>query len=283
LLPNAKSTARQIVRVCPLRFVIAAAAILLNSVPLLAADLVPVAVPVPSPKSKPTIESSGPSFAVTGYLWASALNGRSSTLPPLPATDIDLSFGDILKNMNGAMMGAAEMRLGRWGFVTDAMFSQVTAGGALPGPYFSSAKVRSQTLTLQASVLYRLYADERFDLDVGAGFRFWNLDNRLTIQPGSLNLQINHSESENWFDPVISARMITRLGGPWSVTLAGDIGGFDAGARLTWQALGTVNYQWNDNWRFQAGYRALYVDYRKGDFFYDTTMHGPIIAATYRF
>ncbi|UFX43945.1 hypothetical protein HAP47_0032810 [Bradyrhizobium sp. 41S5] len=106
-----------------MRFVIAAATILLTSVPLLAAGL----VPLPSPK--PTIESSGPSFAVTGYLWASALNGRSSTLPPLPATDIDLSFGDILKNMNGAMMGAAEMRLGRWGFVTDAMFSQVTAGG----------------------------------------------------------------------------------------------------------------------------------------------------------
>lgn len=258
-----------------MRVVIATAAILLTPIPLLAADL------VPSPK--PKIESCGPTFTVTGYLWASALNGRSSTLPPLPATDIDLSFGDILKNMNGAMMGTAEMRLGRWGFVTDAMFSQVTAGGALPGPYFSSAKVRSQTLTLQASVLYRLYTDERVDLDVGAGFRFWKLDNRLTIQPGALNLQINHSDSENWFDPIIGARMSTRLGGPWSITLAGDFGGLDAGAKLTWQALGTVNYQWNDNLMIRAGYRALYVDYHKDDFFYDTTMHGPVIAATYRF
>lgn len=84
-------------------------------------------------------------------------------------------------------------------------------------------------------------------------------------------------------DPVVAARLIARLGGPWSVTLIGGVGGFDAGSRLTWQALGTVNYRWNENWMLRAGYRALHVDYRSGRFLYDTTMHGPILAATYRF
>jgi len=65
--------------------------------------------------------------------------------------------------------------------------------------------------------------------------------------------------------------------------MIGDVGGFAAGSRLTWQALGTVNYQLNDNWVFHAGYRALHVDYRKGGFLYDTTMHGPLLAASYRF
>jgi hypothetical protein len=260
-----------------LRSVIAAAVVLLTSAPLLAADLVPV------PPPQPTLLSTGPSFSFTGYAWAAALDGRASTLPPLPAANLDLSFGDILKNMNVGLMGAAEMRIGRWGFLADAMLSQVTPDGSLPGPYFSSAKVRSQTLTLQIGILYRIYTDETFDLDVGAGLRFWNLDSELKIAPGSLNLRIHHSDSANWLDPVIAARMTARLGGPWSVTLAGDIGGFDFASRLTWQALGTVNYQWNDNWVFRAGYRALYVDYRKGNFLYDTTMHGPIIAATYRF
>ncbi|WP_133774271.1 hypothetical protein [Enterovirga rhinocerotis] len=73
------------------------------------------------------------------------------------------------------------------------------------------------------------------------------------------------------------------LGGPWSVTLIGDIGGFDAGSRLTWQGFGSVNYDVNENWVVRAGYRALHVDYRKGNFLYDTTMHGPILATTYRF
>ena len=142
---------------------------------------------------------------------------------------------------------------------------------------------RSQTLTLQATALYRLYSDATFDVDLGAGLRFWNLDNRLKIGPGILNLAIEHSEAENWLDPVLAARLIARLGGPWSVTLIGDVGGFDVGSRLTWQALGTVNYRWDESWTFHAGYRALHVDYRSGRFLYDTTMHGPILAATYRF
>jgi hypothetical protein len=259
-----------------LKSVIAAATVLLSSAPLLAADLA-------SAPPLPALLSNGPSFSFTGYAWTAALDGRASTLPPLPAANLNLSFGDILKNMNVGLMGAAEMRIGRWGFLADAMLSQVTPGGSLPGPYFSSAKVRSQTLTLQTGVLYRIYADETFDLDVGAGLRFWNLDNELKIAPGSLNLRIDHSVSENWLDPVVAARMTARLGGPWSLTLAGDIGGFNLASRLTWQALGTVNYQWDDNWVFRAGYRALYVDYRKGDLLYETTMHGPVIAATYRF
>lgn len=254
------------------------AASLLVGLPTNAADLPPATSARPSP-----IQSVGPSFSFTGYGWASALHGRASTLPPLPAAKVDLSFGDILKDLNGGLMGVTEMRLGDWGFIADAMFSQVTSGAALPGPYFSSVKLRSQTLTLQASVLYRLYSDTTFDLDLGAGLRFWNLDNRLTIGPGALNLAIVHSEAENWLDPVVAARLIARFGGPWSLTLIGDVGGFDAGSRLTWQALGTVNYRWSENWVLHAGYRALHVDYRKGLFLYDTTMHGPILAATYRF
>lgn len=254
-----------------------ATTILLASSQLHAADLPPAASPaVP-------ILATGPSFAFTGYFWASALDGRTSTLPPLPAADVHLTFADILKDLNGGIMGAAEMRIGRWGFLADAMFSQVTSDARLPGPYFSSVKLRSQSLTLQGTVLYRIYEDQTFDLDIGAGLRFWNLDNELKILPGALNLRIDFSEAESWADPVVAARMTARLGGPWSVTLAGDIGGFDVGAKLTWQALGSINYQWNENWVFRAGYRALYVDYRKGNFLYDVTMHGPIIAATYRF
>lgn len=258
--------------------ILAVSAILACSLPAAAADLAPAAK---APYSFAPVVA--PSFSFTGYGWASTLYGRASTLPPLPAAKVDLSFGDILKDFNGGLMGVAEMRMGNWGFIADAMLSQVTSGATLPGPYFSSVKLRSQTLTLQATALYRLYSDASIDVDLGAGLRFWNLDNRLTIGPGALNLAIEHSEAENWLDPVLAARLIARLGGPWSVTLIGDIGGFDAGSRLTWQALGTVNYQWNENWLFHAGYRALHVDYRKERFLYDTTMHGPILAATYRF
>lgn len=220
-----------------------------------------------------------PSFSVTSYIWATAIDGRSAT----PAADIGLRFQDVLKELDGAMMIAAEMRIGRWSFLVDGQYSQVTAGGSLPGPFFSSLKVRSQSTTIQGAALYRAYDDAGVSLDVGPGIRFWNLNNKLEILPGLANLHIDHRQSETWVDPTFGARLGLNLGGPWSLTVAGDLGGFGVGSRFTWQALGTVNYAWDKHWTFKAGYRALYVDYRSGGFLYDVIMHGPAIAVTYRF
>ena len=70
-----------------------------------------------------------------------------------------------------------------------------------------------------------------------------------------------------WADPILGARLGVKLGGPWSVTVAGDVGGFGVGSRLTWQGLGSVNYAWSESLTLKAGYRALHVDYRSGGFF----------------
>jgi len=239
-------------------------------------------LPQPRPPRTPVI-GSAPSFFVTSYVWATAIDGRSATLPPLPAADIGLRFRDVLRELDGAVMIAAEMRVDRWSFLLDGQFSQVTAGGSLPGPFFSSLKVRSQSTTIQGVALYQVHDDAFVSLEVGAGIRFWNLNNKLEVQPGLANFHIDHSQSETWVDPTLGARLGLKLGGPWSLTVAGDFGGFGAGSRVTWQALGTVNYAWNENWTLKAGYRALHVDYRNGEFLYDVTLHGPAIAATYRF
>lgn len=245
--------------------------------PTWASDLRQPPVP-PAP-----VLTSGPSFSVTSYVWATAIDGRSATLPPLPAADINLRFRDLLKELNGALMASAEMRIERWSVLIDGQFSQVTTGGNLPGPVFSALKQRSQSTTVQGSVFYRVYEDSVLALDVGGGVRFWNLNNKLEILPGLANLRIDHRQSEMWADPVIGARLGVKLGGPWSLTLAGDVGGFGAGSRLTWQGLGSVNYAWSESLTLKAGYRALHVDYRDGGFSYDVTQHGPAVAATYRF
>lgn len=227
--------------------------------------------------------ASGPSFLVTSYVWATAIDGKSATFPPLPAADIHLRFRDVLKELNGALMASAEMRIGSWSVLADGQFSQVTTGGNLPGPFFSALKLRSQSTTVQVSTFYRVYEDTVLALDVGGGVRFWNLNNKLAVLPGLANLRVDHRESEMWADPIVGARLGVKLGGPWSLTVAGDIGGFGAGSRLTWQGLGSVNYAWSENLTLKAGYRALHVDYRDGGFSYDVTQHGPVVAATYRF
>lgn len=236
----------------------------------------------PAAQAAPVL-ASVPSFSVTSYVWATAIDGKSATLPPLPAADISLRFRDVLKELNGALMASAEMRIGRWSALVDGQFSQVTTGGTLPGPFFSALKLRSQTTALQGSAFYRIHEDPVFALDVGGGVRFWNLDTKLEILPGLANLRIDHRQSQMWVDPILGARLGIKLDGPWSLTVAGDIGGFGVGSRMTWQALGSVNYAWNEKLTLKAGYRALHVDYRSGGFSYDVTQHGPAVAATYRF
>lgn len=257
---------------------VALAVLLVSGV--MAADLDPSPAPA-APRMPSDVDA--PVVFGTVYLWASTLRGTASTLPPLPAADMNMSFGDVLKNFDGGLMAAAEVRAGRWSVIGDVMFTQVSPGATMPGPFAADVEMRSRSLTVQGDVLYRLYQSEAIDIDAGVGLRFWNLDNRLTIGPGLLPAGLEHSVSQNWFDPVLAGRLSAQLGGPWSVVLVGDVGGFDIGARLTWQIIGTVNYQWNERLAVRAGYRALSVDYQNGSFLYDVVMQGPILGATYRF
>ncbi|QRG07701.1 hypothetical protein EZH22_04745 [Xanthobacter dioxanivorans] len=239
---------------------------------------------LPESATRPApVLASAPSFSVTGYVWATAIDGTSATLPPLPAADISLRFRDVLKELNGAFMASAEMRIDRWSFLVDGQFSQLTTGGTLPGPFSARLKLRSQSLTLQGSAFYRVHEDDVFALDVGGGVRFWNLNTKLEIASGLTSLRIDHSETQMWADPIVGARLGVELDGPWSLTVAGDIGGFGAGSRLTWQGLGSVNYAWSESLTLKVGYRALHIDYRDGGFLYDVTQHGPAVAATYQF
>ncbi|QTL05028.1 hypothetical protein J5J86_06905 [Aquabacter sp. L1I39] len=258
-----------------------AALALAATAPAGAADLATKAQVAPPPIPVATADT--PTFLFTGYLWASAMSGQTGTLPPLPPVNVDMSFGDILKQFDGGIMGAGEMRVGRWGFLADVMFLQVSPSASLPGPYAGNLEIRSRSLTLQGDVLYRLYEAAGTSVDVGAGLRYWLLGNRLSFDNASPLPSFSYSETEGWVDPLIVGRFTTPLGGDWSLTVVGDIGGFDVGSRLTYQAIGTVNYQWTRQLALRAGYRYLSVDYSSGKFLYDVQLQGPVIGATYRF
>jgi len=57
----------------------------------------------------------------------------------------------------------------------------------------------------------------------------------------------------------------------------GDIGGFDVGSELTWQAYAGLEYQFPNSMYAALGYRALSVDYSSGGFTYDMVTSGPQI------
>lgn len=227
--------------------------------------------------------SDKPEFYFTGYLWASAINGQAATLPPLPPANVNLSFGDILSNFDGGIMGSGEIRFRRWSAILDTMWTQVSPNATLSGPLQSDVTVRTRSWTVQGDLLYRAYQNSSLALDAGGGWRFWNLNNRISFDPASPGDGRSYSYTENWVDPLLAARLSVRIRGPWSATFMGDVGGFNVGSQLTYQLVGTLNYQITQDATLRVGYRMLSVNYEQGNYLYNVLMQGPIIGLTYHF
>jgi hypothetical protein len=82
---------------------------------------------------------------------------------------------------------------------------------------------------------------------------------------------------------MIASRARFPLSDKWGVGLYGDVGGFGVGADLSWQLLGTVQYDINDRWRLLGGWRHFYAKQTKNNWDVHVKLDGPILGVTYRF
>jgi hypothetical protein len=102
---------------------------------------------------------------------------------------------------------------------------------------------------------------------------------------------LSASKSVSWVDPVVGARLRHQLAPGWNLVVSGDVGGFGAGSKFSWQALAALDYEFCRTqsvvWSGMLGYKALFVDFSKGSglthYEYDMTMFGPIFGITARF
>jgi hypothetical protein len=60
------------------------------------------------------------------------------------------------------------------------------------------------------------------------------------LEPGVIR-----KASLNWADPLVGARYHAMLSPRFGVSVYGDIGGFNTGSRLTWQAIENLHLQRN--------------------------------------
>ena len=68
-------------------------------------------------------------FRVTPYAWMSGLSGEVGTIPGLPAGSIDLSFGDILEELEFAGMLMVSARNGPWVIYLDTTYVRTSLDG----------------------------------------------------------------------------------------------------------------------------------------------------------
>ncbi|MBK7977568.1 MAG: hypothetical protein IPK07_31375 [Deltaproteobacteria bacterium] len=232
---------------------------------------------------------------VIPYLWALSMTGTAGVAGV--EADLDMSFGDILNDLNIALMGAVEARNGRWGFTVNPLYSRLSdepKATVLGQP--ASLDVTLDLFVLQFGLNYRLGpfplgrcgGGPELSILPQIGGRYTYLDTDveldfLSSRGGSL--------TKDWVDPLVGLRGVLDLTPAWSLTVAGDVGGFDVGTQLAWSATGYVGYRWDltdsVTGSVLLGYRALYQDYETGDgleeFVFDTTMHGPVIGFDFGF
>ncbi len=221
-------------------------------------------------------------FTAAPYLWASGLEGKSG-LFGLPPQDIDMSFGDVLDNLDMAFMGVGEARNGPFSIGADIAYARLGLNVDTPlGIAASDIDITAETFMGTVVAGYALLDEGSTHLDAIAGARLWSVSTDFDFNGGLLN-GTSRNDGATWIDPLVGAKFRADLSDSIYLSGWGMIGGFGVSSDLMWDVMGGVGYQMNDSFSMFAGYRAVSVDYSADGFVYDVVQKGPIFGGVFRF
>jgi hypothetical protein len=210
------------------------------------------------------------------YLFGAGIDGETQLGPV--ASEVDESFDDILENLDMGGMGSFRASNESWAHTIDAIYVGLSDDVALP----LGIKVKAEIDQLIASYDIGYQLSDRFEVLLGA--RYNSIDLEIT-QLGPTSAQA--SGDKDWIDPYVGFNVMLPLGDKLDLALRGDVGGFDVGSKLAWQAIVRLNWNFSETFFATFGYRILDTDYEDGSgarfFKYDVTMSGPGAGIGWRF
>ena len=212
-------------------------------------------------------------FSVSPYLLVPSMKGTSG-IGDLQV-DVDASPGDIFSHLQFGAMLLMEANNGTWGVAVDGIYMNLTQDGA-------SDRISAEAGMKQGALELTGFRRVTGWAEVLVGGRL----NRLSAELQTLGLQArSKSADQNWFDPIVGARLQVPNSGKWMLTLRGDIGGFGVGSDLAWQVIPKVGYRFSKLFELNAAYRVISMDYNEGDpaFLYDMRIFGPEIGLAFHF
>ncbi len=230
----------------------------------------------------PALAADDWTFTLAPYVWMPALSGDVSTLPGAPVANIDLSFRDILENLDFAAFAAGEARRGDFFVRGEMSYTSVTSSAGTPGPLFSGARVTSKTFIGGLAPGYTFFRNPSTEIEAFAGFRYWWIDTDLTLRAGALPRQ-SVSDSKSFVDPIVGLSFGHQFTERWAIGTSASVGGFGVAADFEWGFTTALTYQAGENWAVAVGYRHLSVDYDKNGFVYDVDQTGPLVGLVFEF
>ena len=226
----------------------------------------------------PSAEAGEWKHLVVVYVLGAGLSGEVEV--GSVAADVDVSFSEIVENLDAAGMVAYRGETGRWSVMANAVFMGLGAEKAMPGGGTTEVDFDEAVFEVDGG---RRIAKH---WEAYAGLRWVDLDGDIAVRPG-VGPELSATAGESWIDPLVGVRFDQALGSDWVFVARADIGGFGVGSELAWQASARVDWHISEHWGTSFGYLALDLDFEDGsgaDFFrYDVISQGPFVAGTFTF
>jgi hypothetical protein len=214
-------------------------------------------------------------FAVTPYAWITGLDGDVG-VRRLQST-VDLAPWEIVKHMQFGFMAAGEARKGPYGLGLDAIYAKLGGAKAVAVRGDTGGLDLTQHVTMIQPTGGYTIGDSTWSVDFLVGMRYWNLSTALDVtRPRASN---QRSMTQQWVDATGGARVSWVPLEKLHLVAAADGGG--GGSKDTWQALGSVGYDFWTKWNVAVAYRVLAVNYDRNNFLFDTRFKGFVVGATY--
>lgn len=263
----------------------------------------PALAPVPAPPAW--------TFRATSYGWFTSMKGTQTVKGR--SAKVDVSFIDLVEKTDTlfALMGNFEARNGPLAFYGDVVWSKVGLSGSdirtrtispnIVGTVGGALDLNFQMAILEAGAAYEVFRSGPLAVDLLGGVRYWHQKADLSVDlVGTLDLAgleitgaraLARSGSVDWLDPLVGARVRYAVAPGHDLFLRGDVGGFGAGSEFSWQAIAGYSFDFANyqgiTFSGILGYRALYVDYAKGEgrtrYEFDILQHGPVLGVSMRF
>lgn len=192
------------------------------------------------------------------YLWGASIGGET-----ISGEDIDISFGDLVENLQFAGMAAVAARRGPWTLFGDFIYLDVESNqnvivpNMIGGITGLSTGVSLKSFITTFGPAYQVYEGDRTRLSALVGARYLWVDSDLNLSRGFGLGGVTFSGENSAWDGVVGLRGQTQLTDKWSISYYGDVGGGDSA--FTGQALLTANYRYRKV-DLSFGYRYLSWD-----------------------
>ena len=214
-------------------------------------------------------------YDVTPYGWLTSLNGRVGVGPV--ATNVDLSFHDILKSLKFGIMGYAQARHGPWFAGFDGIYASLGNNAVIAFRGDTGSLELKQKETIIQPVGGYTIGNQKWAVDFLGGFRYWDLS--TTIDVDVTRRPTNpHTISQSWVDATVGARFRATPYKKVHIIVGGDGGA--GGSDGTWNFYGTAGYDVWSKVALGLGYRYLSVNYESDRFLFDTRTKGLALGAS---